>query len=466
MNIKKIFHFSVGPIGAALLGILTVPILAWSFSPDDMGRFSVLQIIMSFSSILFTLGLDQSYVRDYHESSDRAALLKTVLLPPIVFFVLFVLIFFNNIEFLADKFYQIKSSTLAWATVGCVLLTVLLRYLSLTIRMQERGLLYSVSQITPKLLLLLFIFIIYMFDCKDNTFYILIVIQLISLLVIFLFFLFFIKKEFILALKSKFDFNLLKRLLVFGFPLVISGLVFWLMQSLSRIVLLDLSTLTELGIFGVATSVAAGFSILTSIFNTIWVPIIYKLVKENKGVKQVEKISKYIALIIAVIIFFVGLMMPIIPKFLPVSYSGIEYIILLCIMQPLLYTLSEATAVGILIERKTNYSVLISFLSMIINFLLLIKLVPHYGALGSAISVVISFGFYLILRTEFSAFLWMGFDRVRMYLSVFLSIVFVVVSAFFSLKYLYVVLGSLVLVIFNFFIFFSELKKNFNIKYI
>ena len=465
MNIKKIFHFSVGPIGAALLGILTVPILTWSFSPDDMGRFSVLQIIMSFSSILFTLGLDQSYVRDYHESSDRAALLKTVLLPPIVFFLLFVLIFFNNIEFLAYKFYQIKSSTLAWATVGCILLTILLRYLSLIIRMQERGLLYSVSQITPKLLLLLFIFMIYMFDWRDNSFYILIVIQLFSLLLIFLIFLFFIKKDFILALKSKIDFNLFKRLLVFGFPLVISGLVFWLMQSLSRIVLLDFSTLTELGIFGVATSVAAGFSILTSIFNTIWVPIIYKLVKDNKGVKQVEKISKYIALIIAIIIFFVGLMMPIIPKFLPVSYSGIEYIILLCIMQPLLYTLSEATSVGILIERKTNYAVLISFLSMIINFLLLIKLVPHYGALGAAISVVISFGFYLILRTEFSVFLWMDFERFKMYLSVFLSIVFVISSAFFSLKYLYVVLGSLVLVIFNFLIFFSELKKNFNIKY-
>ena len=191
MNIKKIFHFSIGPIGAALLGILTVPILAWSFSPEDIGRFTVLQIIMSFSCILFTMGLDQSYVREYHESPDEAVLFKTVLIAPLVIFSLFIIIFLNNIILISEKSYQINSSYLSWITILGVLLTILLRYISLTIRMQERGLLYSVSQLTPKLLLLFLIFLMYIFDWIDKSFYTLITIQVSSLFLIFLIFLIF-----------------------------------------------------------------------------------------------------------------------------------------------------------------------------------------------------------------------------------------------------------------------------------
>lgn len=467
MNIKKILEFSIGPIGGALLGISTVPILAWTFSPEDIGRFTVLQIIMSFSCILFTMGLDQSYVREYYESIDKYSLFKTVVLAPLVVFLLVIIVNINHLDFFAKKAYQIESKDLSWITLICILLTILLRYISLTIRMQERGLLFSISQLTPKILLLLFIFFLNVFDWGAGNFYNLILMQLTSLFIIFIIFIIFIKKEVRLSIKAKFDFHRLKKLLVFGFPLVISGLVFWLMQSLSRIVLLDLSSLTELGIFGVAVSIAAGFSVLTAIFNTVWVPIIYKLVKEGKGIDEVKKVSEFIAFMISFLILVSCLFMPIIPSVLPSIYSGIEYIFILCILQPLFYTLSESTSVGILVSKKTKYSILVSLLVLVLNYFLLIYMVPGCGALGAALSIAISFWVYFVIRTEFSNMLWRKFNRIKIYVSSLISLCFVIFLSFEELTYLYAVLGGSIVFLINIILFVATLKvffKNISIQ--
>lgn len=458
MNIKKILAFSLGPLGGALLGILTIPILAWTFSPEDIGRFSVLQIIMSFSCILFTMGLDQSYVREYYECENKSILLKTVTLPPLIIFLFFTFVSLNNLDYFSEKLYQIKSSYLGYMTVICVLLTILLRYVSLTIRMQERGLTYSISQLTPKILLLVFVFLLYILNSRNFDFYRLIIIQFISLLLIFFIFLIFIRKEVVSAVKSKFDFQLFKKLIVFGFPLVVSGLVFWLMQSLSRIVLLDLSTLTEVGIFGVAVSIAAGFSVLTAIFNTVWVPIIYKLVKEGRGIYEVEKVSELIAFLISFIILFSCLFMPIIPKILPNTYLGVEYIFILCILQPLFYTLSESTSIGILISKKTKYSVLISLVGLFFNYFLLIYLVPKYGALGAALSIAVCYWIYFLIRTEFSNLVWKSFNRIKIYISSFMCLCFVVFLVFEKTTYLYTVIGGTLILLINVVLFMPTLR--------
>ncbi|WP_414659519.1 lipopolysaccharide biosynthesis protein [Acinetobacter courvalinii] len=458
MNIKKFLHFSIGPIGAAFLGVLTIPVLAWLFSVEDIGRFSILQIVLSFSCVFFTLGLDQAYVREYHETEDHGVLFKTVFLTSILLCLICILLFSFNINFIAEIAYEISSSFLSWLTIVCVLLTITLRYVSLIIRMQEKGFLYSISQVFPKLILLLSVSYLYFFYRGGFSFYQLVVIQTISLLVVCILFIFFTRRDFIKIFYGRFDIPLLKVMLSFGFPLVISGLVFWLMQSSSRVFLLKFSTLKEVGIFSVAVSIAAGFSVLTSIFNTIWAPTIFKLIKDDKGKNEVEKVAEIIALIIAIIIVFMVFLMPIIPKFLPQDYYGVEYVILLCVMQPLFYTLSEATGVGILIKRETKYSILISILILLINSILLLFLVPKYGALGAAISVSIAFWLYFVLRTEFSKKIWENIRIKKIYLSTLLCLIFVLLIGCLHLDYGYIVLGAFLLLLLNIIIFINILK--------
>ena len=68
MNLKTIGLFSLGPVIAAALGLIYIPIITWMFTQEDVGRIAMFQVAISFSVLLFSLGLDQSYVREYHET--------------------------------------------------------------------------------------------------------------------------------------------------------------------------------------------------------------------------------------------------------------------------------------------------------------------------------------------------------------------------------------------------------------
>lgn len=460
MNVSKILHFSIGPLGSALLGILTIPVLTWMFAVEDIGRFSILQIVMSFSCIFLTLGLDQAYVREYYEVDNKTVIFKTVVLTSTFFSILISLFFLLfQMEFISKSAYKISSNYLSCMTIVCVILTMLLRYITLNIRMQEKGLLYSISQITPKIFLLAVILVLFFLDNAKFDFNKLIAIQAGSLFLVLLIFCLYIKDELICFFKVNFDYEILGKMLIFGFPLVISGLVFWLMQACSRIFLLNHSTLLEVGLFSVAVSIAAGFSVLTSIFNTIWVPTIYKLIKEGDPIKEIERVSEFIALAISFILFIVCIGMPLIPQFLPKAYIGIEYVILLCVLQPLFYTLSESTAVGILVKRKTIISIFVSIGGLLTNVILLWALVGKYGAMGAAISLAVSFWIYFVLRTEISSQIWVRFKRCRLYLHTLLCLSFSLLISIMHFEYFYTISGAFFFLLLSILMFFNSFRK-------
>lgn len=85
---------------------------------------------------------------------------------------------------------------------------------------------------------------------------------------------------------------------------------------------------------------------------------------------------------------------------------------------PLLYTLSEATGVGIGVQRKTNFALLAAVVGLVLNAIANWFLVPKYGAAGAAVASAVAFLSFFIVRTEASALLWQSFERSRMYILV------------------------------------------------
>ena len=66
--------FGVGPAVSALLGLMIVPTLAWTYTQEDVGRYGLLLVALQLVTIVGTLGLDQSYVRWFHDTDDRRGL--------------------------------------------------------------------------------------------------------------------------------------------------------------------------------------------------------------------------------------------------------------------------------------------------------------------------------------------------------------------------------------------------------
>jgi len=153
MNKKTILGYAIGPIGAGVLGFISLPIITWFYSVEDVGRISMLQVFTSLSVLLFCLGLDQAYVREYHEAQNKPTLLRAVLLPSLFFsLIFFSLLLLFDIRLISELMFDIPSAYLSVLVVICFIVALISRFLSLVLRMQERSIAFSMSQLLPKLL--------------------------------------------------------------------------------------------------------------------------------------------------------------------------------------------------------------------------------------------------------------------------------------------------------------------------
>ncbi|WP_202743553.1 lipopolysaccharide biosynthesis protein [Acinetobacter calcoaceticus] len=426
MNLDKLIRYAIGPVGIAVLGFVSLPIITWFYSVEDVGKVSMLQVVSSFCILLFGFGLDQAYVREYHESSNKPALFKMVLIPGLfsVCFILSLIYIIDN-GFISKWLYGEDDYYLSLVSILFFLFAFCLRFLSLILRMEERALNYSFSQLFPKIFFLVFILITVWLGYSQNT-YNLLTANLLSVMVGLLISGWSTRKEWIVSLTSKINWNKQKELFIFGLPLVIGGLASWGLNVMDKLFLRSLSSFTELGIYSVAISITGVVIIFSGIFNTIWSPMVYKWVSEgNVDIKKIDNISEYVLAAIYFIIVFSGLFSWVIPLFLPKEYYTIQYLITVCLLGPLLYTLSETTAIGITIARKTKLAMIASVSAMLINLLGNYLLVPYWGAAGAAASTAFAFWIFYILRTEFSKRVWVNIDRNRSY---FITLFILVVS--------------------------------------
>ena len=145
MTPRKIVSFALGPIGAALLGVVTLPLITWFFSAADVGRMSMLQVAVSFSTLMFSLGLDQAYVREYHEAVDKSALLKAAMLPSLILLFISIVLFLLFRVDLAELVFGVASVEMSLIILTVLLAALVSRFLSLILRMKEKGLAYSIG---------------------------------------------------------------------------------------------------------------------------------------------------------------------------------------------------------------------------------------------------------------------------------------------------------------------------------
>ncbi|SUA56884.1 Polysaccharide biosynthesis protein [Oligella urethralis] len=419
---NKILGYAIGPVGSAFFGFITLPLLTWFYSVEDIGRVSMLQVVASFTVLLFCLGLDQAYTREYHESDNKPKLFKHCFLPGFILILVgFIILYGIGPYYVSSWLYGIPSRFLSIVSIFCFVLTFASRFLSLIVRMEDRAMAYSMSQLLPKLLFVLFIVCTVLFGFEKDI-YNLIVAHTLSITAVLLIFAWNTRKEWISAIPIRFDRLQQRSLMKFGLPLAIGGLASWGLNVMDKLFLRGMSTFEELGVYSVTMSVAGVATIFASIFNTIWAPMVYKWVSEGIDTKKVNKISEHVLAAVFFVVVLCSLFSWVLPIFLPEKYAPIKYLITLCLIGPLLYTLSETTVIGIAISKKTIYSMLASIGAMLTNGLGNYLLVPDYGALGAAISTAFAFFVFYLLRTEFSSFVWRKIPKIKSYL-ILLSIV-------------------------------------------
>lgn len=455
MNPKKIAAFALGPIVGAVLSFITLPLITWYFSQTDVGRMAMLQVVVSFCTLLFTLGLDQAYVREFHETDNKPALFKTTLLPGFVLLTLSISVLLLFGKSLSILLFEIDSILLSILIFIVILATFLSRFLSLILRMNEQGLAYSMSQMLPKLLLIIIIGSYVLFSA-NKTITNLVLANVTSIVFVCLIYAWNTRKVWLAGIKEKVDYQYLKELLKFGMPLIFGGLAFWGLTATDKILLKQLSSFEQLGLYSVAVSFAGAAAIFQSIFSTIWAPTVYKWAAVGGGLEKIYKVNRYVLLVVIILFCLAGLFSWFVTFILPSNYNAVKWVLISCLGFPLLYTLSETTVVGLGITRRSGFSMLAAFVAFLVNLLGNWWLIPTWGATGAAVSTCVSFWFFFFLRTEFAIYVWKPMPRLALYSYTILLVLGAVISSMYGERYGYELIAFWLAMLSSTLIFFKQ----------
>jgi O-antigen/teichoic acid export membrane protein len=431
MNRRGILGFAVGPFATALFGIIALPTMAWIFSPEDIGRLNILQITISFSLLLLVLGLDQAYVREFHESANRPLLLKACFLPGFLLLCAGAFATAPFAESLSLWLFGEESLRFYALTLTAIVATYISRFLSLILRMQERGLAFSMSQVIPKALQLLLLGVVIVTGLS-RSFLTLLLIAVASALAVVLIYAWNTRIQWRPALAAKIEGPQMRSLLQFGLPLAVSGVAYWGLKTTSTLVLRSQSSLGELGIYAVTSGFANAAAIFQSIFTIVWAPTVYKWVSQGVDMARVDSVARQALAVVCAVFVLAGCFSWLTDYLLPAHYLQVKYMVLCAIAPPLLYTLSEVTCVGIGISRRTTLTVWITFAALCVNVLLNLWLVPAHGAAGAVMSNAVAYVIFFIARTEASALVWRSFPRKKIYIAVVVILLLTILTVVFG----------------------------------
>lgn len=418
MDLRRIAGFAAGPVMSAAFGAITLPVLTWTFSAEDIGRLAMLQLVATLSVVVFSLGMDQAYVRDYHEVTDRSKgkLLIAAVSPGIVAYSIAVAAVVTFSPALPAAVAFDKSSVI-WSVglMVAALISLVSRFLALVLRMREHGFAFSMSQSLPKLLFLLAVLAAWIFHF--DAFGLLLSANIATMAVVLVAYGYYTRGAWVPGLSEPFDWHAARRMLLFGLPLVLGGLASWAVMAQDKLLLRHFSNMQELGVYSVAATLASAAALAATLFNTIWTPTVYKWHAQGNALPRIEAGIRHVTSATCVLIALAGIFSPATFLVLPKQYSLVPSILPACMILPLFYSLSEATAVGLGLGRKTLYSMLASVIASLLGLAAGAILIPVYGARGAATSAVVAGTSFLVARTELACLAWQPITRKSTYTS-------------------------------------------------
>lgn len=381
------------------------------------------QTIITLAVVVVSLGLDQSYVREYHECNNKLELAWICFLPSLVLVMFVVLGLLIWPDWLVGYFYEGETTELetyffVFLLSVSLIVMVAERYFSVFIRMAENGWAFFISRVLPKFFFLLVVFFIGFAKTLNSAsleFNYLILNQVLAWLVGVLVMFYFVRSIFGNTGVLCFSFARLRTLLVFGLPLVLSGLIFWLFSLTDRLMLAKYASLSDLGVYAMAINIAGVGALLQQVFSTLWHPIIYKKISIDADNLDIEVVMRTVSAVCFFVVCLVAIFAPLLVRFLPEQYDDIKYILAACMLPPIFILQSEVTGIGISIKKRTVLLVFITAAALLVNVFLNYGLIPKFGIAGAALASVVSFFLYLVLKTEMAVMCWKKIKRLEFY---------------------------------------------------
>ena len=259
-----------------------------------------------------------------------------------------------------------------------------------------------------------------------------------------------------------FDKKVAKELLKIGLPLVPTFLIYWIFNSMDRIMINRILGASELGIYTVGSKVASISQLIYSAFAGGWGYFAFSTMKDEKQVETNSKIFEYLGVIsITVYILAQPFISPVFNLFLKGGYIRGKEVFSFLFLSPLILMLYQTVGNQVVVIKKSYLTTLALLFGAILNIILNLLFIESYGIRGAAFSTLNSYIVSVIIMCLICC-------KYKLFIASkkFLLISFFILSGiyfdFFFNEYVYykLIYGSTLLIIIK--IYLKDLKKLLN----
>jgi O-antigen/teichoic acid export membrane protein len=399
--IKNTMVYGAGDVVSKAIGFFMIPVYTRFLTPSDYGVISLLMLFTTFVSIIASLGMSQAIMRIYYEGeNDRER--HTIYTTSLIFIGAIGVAVVSVLSKFSVQISQVLFSAPGYSRyVSLILLALFFQLLSQLPRTllvaKEKPFFYTAASIGTFVIgMSLNIYLIAILKLGVLGFvYSSLITSAITATALILFTL---PKG-----APHFSFKWLREMLRFGFPLVFSSLTMFIYMFSDRFFIEKLYSLAAVGLYSLAVQFGDIITYATSPFFTARTPFIFSRYKEKNAKEMFSRLFTYSSLIFC----FVGLGLSVYIRDIFSIVVGKDFfsaykLVPILILGILFRAGSHSLCIGIAIMKKNTFTIYISSVAAIMNILLLVFLVPRFGALGAAVSRTITFLIILLLGYEIS----------------------------------------------------------------
>lgn len=457
--LKQFATIGVGTLISLLVSVFTTPVITRLVNPIQYGQLTIFKMYSSIGLMILCLGLDQALVRYYYRKDSieykRQLILRTWKLPVIISVIIGIVVYVSvNINILRVDL----SNKIIIIYFVSLIFQIINRFSMLVVRLEYHTKLYSFLNVLHKGIYV-FLGLVFILNINYNPVELLIISLMISHIVTSAIGI--ICENRLWNMKDiKIDNAISKvELIKYGIPFIFSMGVTTLFQSVDKFTLNYYGSYSDVGVYAAAMSIVNIFALIQSTFNTLWAPLAIKDYEENPNNKQFLIKGNQV---ITVIMFFIGIILilfkDIFVLLLGQEYREAAYILPFLIFNPIMYTMSETTVLGIVYKSKSSMHVWVALLSLLCNTIGNIILVPIYGGRGAAISTGVSYIIFFTARTLISnKYYYVDYSLRKFYIMTAIVIIYAVYNTFIKFNF-FTIFGAVICLIVLFILYSSTVR--------
>jgi len=395
--IKQIGGYSLGIIANAIISLISIPILTKFFSPEELGKINIFQIYSDIILSIAYLGMDQTYIRFYHEpigENTSKSIATLCFLISFIGFIVISIIIIAYKQLISTQIIGYELASIPIYLIISVFSKLLFRFLNFTSRMQKNILLFSIQSISLNVgKKLSYIIVVMWHGTAEDAIAVLSIFFLLLAIVLSL-----IKSRKTFSLKIDLNKRVFFELIKYGIPLAPMVIISMINSNVNQLFLRRYGNFADVGIYANAINIANIILLVQSGINLFWMPFLME--NYNKDLNIISKMHHMITFVlISISLTIIMFQRPIYNIFVDKAYWNSAKIFPILLISPVAMTISETIGNGYLLKKKSYWTLAIYGLSLLANIILCLLLVPSQGYFGAALANAISSIIMLLTKT-------------------------------------------------------------------